>query len=227
MKKQFLAVLVLISFFTAGLWAEKLQLKEKKVLKPGIELWMFFDASTPAYIIDGALKKGINPAILFEERNVEWIRKNLEKLKGSKPVVFVSDELTKVAQAQLEEFLKFFNYEVTVYFIASDKKIKTITLPTKSVFRIDVEKRKTGGIIYTMTKGKAKEDAKKLSALDERSLQANNPRGFTVGEGIIFKKHSTAFINIDSMTENAAVTSCDKRIIFSTSEKKQKEFIEK
>ncbi len=183
-------------------------------------LFVFVTSETPEYLLKKMQQKNINPAFFFWHGNVSWIKKHLTVLKSWQSLIFVQNSLSGVTKKQFSEFLSFVSFAPKVFQIAKSKeKIKTLSDFLKNPFVLKLSTK------ICLQKKRTKEFAVLGSVLDSKDFLTKK---MPVAESLLFKKSNLCFVNIDRTTpKNKCPLSVENIVVFSNSEKKLSEFIEK
>ncbi len=223
MKNFKLSVLIFFVFSVFVLFGEKninISPREKAPINIRDE-YIFVDSDTPRYILKSAVLKGLSPAFFLKGSDGEWMRKNLDLIKKSSPVIFVDGNFTKLEKKYFDELVKFTDFRAQIICI-SDNCNKKNNWRHPLIKRLYTVVRDEEGNIVMTGLGKTS-FALKHSVLDERSF-LNSPK---VKSGLYFEEFSFAFISIDSKVDRSFFDDASKIVYYSGNEKKLSDFVEK
>ena len=216
-------VFLLISCSIFFLSAQKLKARLAQA-PSGKETYIYIDEKTPDYIVKKAMKKRLGIAFYLKGSSAEWIAHKVPLFKKSSPIIFVKGELSELERGHLNELAKITDFRIKIYCFG-DKCRNNVNWKhslIKNYGMIYHKKTKKDGNIIFEKKGK-KEKALTASVEDTRDF-INDP---VVSGCLYFRNHKTAFISLDSGVDDSFYKNVEFMIVYSTEEKKLKDFIEK
>ncbi len=207
-------VLFLLILVTTGLLMAAGPVKKKSYSLPNNDgLHIYITPKTPAYIIDLVRSKGLGVAFTMKGENVQWIRKILPKIKNGRPLVFLGRESSALLKSQLEEMVRFFDYNMTLVVVDG----KRPDIPLNRILVIEKNKGE-----FILSDKRSSEKGKTLSVSDSRdTLLSGN-----VSEGLIFNKMGFGFVSLDKVDPHR-FRGLGVRVIFWSSEEGLRKFVEK